>query len=296
MSLILATLLCLQDDTLTLPESSQAVSRPGEGGDLVLNILRSGTFKISGKRMYVPAPDEEKPDLKKLDELFEARRQMEMYQETKGRDDFVTYTLVLRADRSTPFFYLQCAMMSAVQYGGVTRLAFVSQSEKALLYTLPKDKGLAPSQQPRPKTIRIVVCTEKDTGNHVDNKEKHDAALLKREREDRKTTAKDEYGPHLILADACRTWVEEKEIGDLYATRVCDAHAEDKLGADERAKVNAKTYAAIADRVAELLKAGKATVVLDADGAVPWEHAIGIVDACEKSKIRMEFVATPRYR
>lgn len=292
MRVILAALFLssTQEEKISLPRAPDAATRQGERGDLVLNVLRNGTMEISGKTVFRPPAEEATPDLSKLNDIFEARRQMEMWQEERGKEDFVQYTLVLRADRSTPFQYLQFAMMSASLRGGVTRLSFATQGEKSLPCSLPKHHTNTEVQE-----IRILVCTDADAGPHRENQKRHDAELHRREREDLRTTARDEGGPHSILADVCSTWVESSETGKLYQSRICEAHREEKLDETARSAANNKTHAAIAGLVAELNKRGNATVIIDADAAVPWEHIVGIFHACGKTGARMEFITSPRY-
>lgn len=113
-----------QLENIKLPRAHKAVKvKFDDKSTLVLNVLPDGTIKISGKTLFKPNPmDPASQDAKKLGDLFEARRQMEMYQSVKGNDSFVNYPVLIRADRSTPFQYIQLILMAAAMHGGVTQI------------------------------------------------------------------------------------------------------------------------------------------------------------------------------
>ncbi|MBI2898926.1 MAG: biopolymer transporter ExbD [Planctomycetes bacterium] len=110
-----------QLENVVLPRASKAIKPKLEDkGTLTLNVLPDGTIKIAGKVLFRPNPlDPANQDYRRLADLFEARRQMEQYQTVKGKDDLVNYPVYIRADRSTPFQYIQLILMVASLRGGV---------------------------------------------------------------------------------------------------------------------------------------------------------------------------------
>jgi biopolymer transport protein ExbD len=149
--------------------------------------------------------------------------------------------------------------------------------EGKLLSTLPKDKGLAPSHvlNPELQEVRIVVCAGGDTRMHLHDKGKHEGGDPKDGR-------------------MCKVLVEKIDIGELFRT-------EDKGSA--RAP-NRAIYKGAAQKVSELIAmtpssrdpGKKAPVILDADSEVPYEHIIGMVNACKEVGIdNVEFAGNPRF-
>jgi biopolymer transport protein ExbD len=120
-----------QLENVTLPKATKAIKTKLEDkSTLVLNVLPDGTIKIQGKVLFKPNPmNPAEEDSKKIADLFEARRQMEMYQAVKGKDDLVNYPVLIRADRSTPFQYIQLILMIAVHHGGVTQVQLGAKKE-----------------------------------------------------------------------------------------------------------------------------------------------------------------------
>ena len=107
-------------ENLVLPYASKAIKE--EFGDpklLLMNVMEDGTIKIQGRVYWRP---ENKDDNQKVEDLFIARRQDPRYQEVQGREDWVNYPLMVRADRSTAFEHVQKILMIATHHGGVTRL------------------------------------------------------------------------------------------------------------------------------------------------------------------------------
>jgi biopolymer transport protein ExbD len=148
--------------------------------------------------------------------------------------------------------------------------------EGKLLSQLPKDKGLAPSHvlQPELQEVRIVLCAEGDTRMHLHDKGKH-------EKIDKKP-------------DICKAMVEKIDIGELYMT-------EKTAG---KMASNKAIYQDVAQKTKSLMDAQpsakdptkKAPVILDADSETPYEHIIGVVDACKVLGIdNVEFVGNPRH-
>lgn len=118
-----------QLENLTLPKASKAIKLKLEDeSTLILNVLPDGTIKIQGKILFRPNPmNPAEEDSKKLGDLFEARRQQTRYQAVAGKDDWVNYPVVIRADRSTPFQYIQLILMVASMHGGVTQIQLGAQ-------------------------------------------------------------------------------------------------------------------------------------------------------------------------
>jgi biopolymer transport protein ExbD len=148
--------------------------------------------------------------------------------------------------------------------------------EGKLLSQLPKDKGLAPSHvlQPELQEVRIVLCAGGDTRMHLHDKGKHEKA------------DKDN--------NVCKAMVEKIDVGDLYLT-------EKNAG---KSGLNKQVYQQLAEKTKGLVDAQpsakdatkKAPVILDADSETPYEHIIGVVDACKVLGIdNVEFVGNPRH-
>jgi biopolymer transport protein ExbD len=148
--------------------------------------------------------------------------------------------------------------------------------EGKLFSQLPKDKGLAPTHvlQPELQEVRIVICAGGDTRMHAHDKGKHEKADKNNE--------------------ICKAMVEKHELGDLYLT---EKHGS-KMGA------NKQMYAIVASKTKEMIDIQPATkdstkkppVILDACSEVPYEHIIGVVDACKVVGIdNIEFVGNPRH-
>jgi biopolymer transport protein ExbD len=116
-----------QIELLTLPIASKAIKEKfADETMLVLNVLPDGKIKVQGKLMFNPDKEE---DPKKLEDLFESRRQQRKYQEIPGKDDLVRYPVMLRCDRSTEFQHLQRILMIATKHGGVTKIQLGAKVE-----------------------------------------------------------------------------------------------------------------------------------------------------------------------
>ena len=116
-----------QREPVALPTASQAVKeRVEDPSVLVLNVMKDGTIRAGGRPLWTPALGD---DCRKLEELFEARRQSRAYQETPGRTEWVKYPVLVRADRSAPFEHLQKILMIAARHGGVTRVQLGARQE-----------------------------------------------------------------------------------------------------------------------------------------------------------------------
>jgi len=117
-----------QLEAVTLPSASKAVKEKFQDTTLlVLNIMKDGTIKINGKTFYNPKKDAD--ENKKLEDLFESRRQNKKYQEIEGKADWVKYPMLVRCDRSTGFEHLQKVLMIATHHGGVTRVQLGAKQE-----------------------------------------------------------------------------------------------------------------------------------------------------------------------
>ena len=118
------------DQSLDLPAATKAMKdKMPDDTILVLNILTDGTIKIDGQTYFKPRAGGE-PDTRKLEDLFLARRKMKNYQEVAGKDEWVKYPVLIRADRSAPFQYLQLILGIAAQHGGVTRVQLGAKKQE----------------------------------------------------------------------------------------------------------------------------------------------------------------------
>ena len=115
-----------QLERLTLPVASQALREKfADDSILVVNIRKDGVALIQRKVVFrPPAQPGQRVDAKLLEDIFRARQQMKKYQEIEGKDDYVKYPLLIRADRSAHWEWVQLIMMIAAnpQIGGVTRV------------------------------------------------------------------------------------------------------------------------------------------------------------------------------
>jgi biopolymer transport protein ExbD len=140
--------------------------------------------------------------------------------------------------------------------------------EGRLLSTLPKSTGTFDgTPPPELQEIRIILCAGGDTAGHRTDKGRHE------------TLRKD--------ASRCRVMVEGRDLGELLP------------GRDNRG-----LFRAVARVAAELLAITpssrdprrRAPVILDADGEIPYEHVIGILNACQEADIHnVEFAANSRF-
>ena len=140
--------------------------------------------------------------------------------------------------------------------------------EGKLLSQLPKDAGPLSAAAPPREEVRIAVCAGGSLDQHLGNRGRHD-----QEKKD---------------GSACRVFVEKHAIGELASTEL----------APGRGTSNKAVYRAAGEKLRGLLDAlgqAKIAVILDADPEVPYEHIIGIVDACKASRIdTVEFVGNAR--
>ncbi len=118
-----------QIENLYLPTANKAIKEKYEDTSmLVLNVMPDGVIKINGKSFYTPKKDGD--DNKRLEDVFESRRQNKAYQEVPGKADWVKYPLLIRADRSTSFEHIQKILMIATHHGGVTRVQLGAKQEQ----------------------------------------------------------------------------------------------------------------------------------------------------------------------
>jgi biopolymer transport protein ExbD len=116
-----------QIEPVILPAANKAIKEKFEDTSmLVLNILKDGAVKINGKTYWSPKMAD---DNKKIEDIFESRRQNKLYQEVAGKSDWVKYPILIRADRSTPFEHVQKILMIATHHGGVTRVQLGAKQE-----------------------------------------------------------------------------------------------------------------------------------------------------------------------
>jgi biopolymer transport protein ExbD len=116
-----------QIENLKVPVASKAIKEKYDDPlMLVLNVMPDGTIKSGGKVFWNTKMGD---DSKKLEDLFEARRQNKAYQEVVGTDTYVKYPLMIRADRSAHFEHIQRILMIATYHGGVTRVQLGARQE-----------------------------------------------------------------------------------------------------------------------------------------------------------------------
>ena len=116
-----------QIEPVILPYASKAIKEKfADPHMLILNVLEDGTIKIQGRRFWDPSKED---DNQRLEDLFESRRQNRIYQEVPGKDDWVKYPMLIRADRSTAFEHLQKILMIATKHGGVTNVQLGAKQE-----------------------------------------------------------------------------------------------------------------------------------------------------------------------
>jgi biopolymer transport protein ExbD len=195
--------------------------------------------------------------------------------------------------------------------------------EGRLLSQLPKDKGLQSSSVPQPELqeVRIVLCCadsdDRERDQHTTNKGRHEANLEHDEQRNLEETKSGHSGKffdraHIIINDVCVAYVEKNPMGKLYKTWVCKhaPHKEVSLASDpkddarKRAAENRQRYKEIAAKTKELYDltpsssdpSKRPPVILDADSAVPYEHVVGVVNACKEVGIdNLEFVGNSRH-
>ncbi len=117
-----------QYEKLTLPVADKIDPGPTDPEALLVNVLKDGTVKISGKTYWKPGMGDRNEMIEKL---FEKRRSMPQYWGPSGDDTEVRYPLLIRADRSTSFEHIQKVLMIASKCGRVTRLQLGAKKPKA---------------------------------------------------------------------------------------------------------------------------------------------------------------------
>ena len=149
------------------------------------------------------------------------------------------------------------------------------ETEGTLMTQLPRDLGqqtVAPPRLDLPE-IRITICAGGDLDAHAADKKAHDFQS--------KNNA------------MCRVAVRGLSLGDVAkTTRLVDKSVE-----------NRAVYDAAAKRVRQMVDATpvrrgegrQAPVIIDTDSETPYEHVIGIIDACKRLNIdNVEFTPNPR--
>lgn len=116
-----------QLEILVVPYASKAIKEKFEDPTLmVINVMKDGAIKIQGKVFWKAGQED---DNKRLEDLFISRKQDPKYQEVKGREDWVRYAILVRADRSTAFEHVQKILMMAALHGGITRIQLGAKKE-----------------------------------------------------------------------------------------------------------------------------------------------------------------------
>ncbi|MHC4605689.1 MAG: ExbD/TolR family protein [Planctomycetota bacterium] len=149
--------------------------------------------------------------------------------------------------------------------------------EGKLLSQLPRKKGLEPQPDVHPplNDVRIFLCTEPSAiREHMNNKGRHE-----QRRKD---------------GSVCTAFVELTELGALHKTERRPAM---------RAP-NRRLYRLIGEKTREIWEITpdywdenrRPPVILDADSEVPYEHVIGVLNACKEAGVpELEFVGNPRF-
>ncbi len=122
-----------QLDPVTLPVAEMASKEKFiDESLLVLNVHKDGSIWIQGKRYFQPPKNvgPGKFDARKLEDVFAARRAMKVYQQVPGNPDLVRYPILIRADRSSPWQWVQLIMMIGTVHGGVTRVQMGAMREE----------------------------------------------------------------------------------------------------------------------------------------------------------------------
>ncbi len=142
--------------------------------------------------------------------------------------------------------------------------------EGKLLSQLPKVHGPVDGPPPPPMMdLRMFLCAGGNLEEHKTNKGRHEQADKP--------------------AESCTVAVEGHRIGEVWKT---ETQASKAAG-------NKAIYRAAAARLKQLhdgMAGKKFMIVLDADSEVPYEHVIGLVNACKEVRVEnIEFVANPRH-
>lgn len=112
-----------QTTPLKLPLATKAIKEKLDDLDLLLiNVKDDGKMYINGQVFFKPPSDWSQYDAKLLESLFERRRAMTKYQEEPGNDMFAKYPVMVRADRSTNWQWVQMILAIATDRGGVTKV------------------------------------------------------------------------------------------------------------------------------------------------------------------------------
>ncbi len=152
--------------------------------------------------------------------------------------------------------------------------------EGKLLSQLPKDRGQAPaaSLPVTVKEVRIVLCGG-DAAGHRANRAAHEEQVKP--------------------SDECRVLVGDEELGSLFRSEKFPDRLKEnreicrRLGARTRQLYDLVPASAGAPGE----QARRPPVVLDADSETPYEHVIGVVNACREEGIdNVEFAANPRHQ
>ena len=139
--------------------------------------------------------------------------------------------------------------------------------EGKLLSQLPK-VGTHPTTAPLREELRISICADGNLAEHLSNRGKHDRAKK--------------------AGSSCRVYVEKHEIGELVPT-------ETSPGRGPSNKAVCRAAGAKARQLLDALGTAGIAVILDADPEVPYEHVLGLVDACKAVRIdTVEFTANSR--
>lgn len=145
--------------------------------------------------------------------------------------------------------------------------------EGKLLSQIPKREGLDPSHiSDVLKEVRIFICADGNLAQHRHDKGTHE----KRNKP----------------GEVCRIAVESQEFGEVFST---ERHPAKMLP-------NRTVYRAAGETAARLYALIPSTpdkpakLILDADSEVPYEHVVGIVNACqERGALNVEFAGNPRW-
>lgn len=241
-----------------------ALPEPGET-DLVIRISNDGKCRIQDK-LFADFSEEVdgKVDLRKLEDLFESRRQGRFSGGVEAPPP--KYALFVEASADVPFEYVQLLTLTAMRRGGVSNLVLVAPDIEQFLRLGAAGQAFGTDAPELPvvvEEIRVLVCAGGDDREHRNDRAGHSKRL--------KDSA------------SCAVFVEKLEIGRLASGDAADRKVLTEAGLKAR-------------ELAGALPAKKPpTVVLDLDEEVPFRHFLAIFKALRARGFNeIDFVVAPR--
>ena len=125
--LIVTDMTAARIEILDLPSASKAgKEKVPDPNTVVVNVLKTGNIVIDGTVLHdhVKKPD----DNKNLENFFKNRRNIQKYWfDATGK--FVSYPLLIRADRAAEWIHIQKVLMICSQLGGVFKIQMGAKME-----------------------------------------------------------------------------------------------------------------------------------------------------------------------